>query len=543
MSAVAPNTATRTGAASAAVNITLHIPSPTAQAHARRPQFVSPSTLGIGVNVGPASTTFTLAQQTTPLQAIDVSVASSACTPAAGGTRTCTISVSAPPGNDAIAITAWDASPASGSFSGAHMLSTQTLTQSVLAGKQNTLNFVLNGITASVAFAPIGAQSHVLSTAGATSIVGMAIASFSLSALDADGNTIVGPGAPTLAVTSPDNKLRVANAGNTWTVQPLHPNPQALTITATFADGSASQTFSQTVGVTQELWAALSENVTEAVGYALTSSGPQLLDTIPSNDNLFSLAVDPASGNVWLGDETADTVSAFSAPTASGGPNALATATIGFGTGANQFPLGIAFDASNRLWITDFDDFYAVETVAGAAAPSALTNSPFAVTSGTTPAAVAFDRFATAWIANAGTNTVTAFNANPSGSPSQQFSGATLNLASVGVQFTSPQALAFDAAGHLWLGDGAGNVQEFTAPGQSAPVSAPTAVSGAALAFASDQIGGLSFDAAGNLWVGRNSGVIAAFTPHGTSAPVAVSGESVTVPLSGLVSEIAITPQ
>ncbi|MBV9408925.1 MAG: hypothetical protein JO164_08865, partial [Candidatus Eremiobacteraeota bacterium] len=95
-------------------------------------------------------------------------------------TNVCSATVSAPVGSDTFAVNLYSAQNAGGS-----LLSTGTLTQSIIADQANSVNVTFNGVVASLSLALSAAQLSVGTPAAVTVTV---------RALDAAGNTIIGPG-------------------------------------------------------------------------------------------------------------------------------------------------------------------------------------------------------------------------------------------------------------------------------------------------------------------------------------------------------------
>ncbi|HTU69106.1 MAG TPA: hypothetical protein VMF11_02205 [Candidatus Baltobacteraceae bacterium] len=139
------------------VSVSFAIVVPTASgAHARRvPNYVSASTKSATIAVGSATPT------------------------TVNCTATCSGTVSAPVGSDTFAVNLYDATNGSGS-----LLSTGTLTQTIVANTANSVNVTFNGVVNSLAVAIANVVSP--GTAGSVGVT--------VNALDADGNTIVGPG-------------------------------------------------------------------------------------------------------------------------------------------------------------------------------------------------------------------------------------------------------------------------------------------------------------------------------------------------------------
>lgn len=159
----------------ATASLTIAIPLPAAPGSSeRRPAYVSPSTTTLRVQVntvnGAAPPAWVPADVSTPLT-VGVN-----CT-IAGGTKTCTIPVAAPPGVVNYTFTAGD---------GTNALSRLTTDETMVQGAVNTVSVTLRGIVKTVvvggatlaANAPPSGNSEILT----------------VTASDADGNTIVAPG-------------------------------------------------------------------------------------------------------------------------------------------------------------------------------------------------------------------------------------------------------------------------------------------------------------------------------------------------------------
>lgn len=159
-----------------------------------RPQYVSPATASIAIALDGGSVT-----------AQNVGSADPGCASANGGI-TCTIAVAAKAGQHSLVVETLDRpnSGTSATFSGlnGNVLSSATLPLTVSATSATTVySTSLNGVPASVLIAPAPGQSNVAGTqsTGFTFTTASGSAEFVVVALDADGNPIVGPGAPALA--------------------------------------------------------------------------------------------------------------------------------------------------------------------------------------------------------------------------------------------------------------------------------------------------------------------------------------------------------
>lgn len=187
--------------------IRLTIPAPaTPSASQRTPKYVSPSTKSLLIAVQ------TVNGQTTafPSIALNVVVPSAACpAPAQGGeSEVCTFQVILPVGSVAMTITTYD-QPLSGGTPSGNVLSSVSLTQQ-LSGNGDPILLTLNGVPKSATLT-LGTPIATIGTAANIAV--------NATALDADGNLIVGPGnyAPPIivAVTDPTGRVSVSQSSIT----------------------------------------------------------------------------------------------------------------------------------------------------------------------------------------------------------------------------------------------------------------------------------------------------------------------------------------
>ncbi len=124
----------------------------------------------------------------------------------------CTATASLPAGSASVTVTAYDATGGAGGSG--HVLSTQTAPVTIVANTATTVNFVLNGVVKSVLVSN-GILGAICNSTGTLQL--------NVAALDASGNTIIGPG----------------------TYSDANGNP--LTITLTTTDSSGHSTFANGV--------------------------------------------------------------------------------------------------------------------------------------------------------------------------------------------------------------------------------------------------------------------------------------------------------
>ena len=495
--------------------IVLTIPPDRLQVHLRRPLYVAPTTLGIGINVGPHPTTFTTAQTQTPQTAFDLSPSSSACTAGAGGSRVCTFSIPAMPGSDDIAITTWDASPVGGNFVGANALSSQVLaSQSIAIGTSTTLSLALNAIVSTLTISPLPSQVHVQVAGTGYGQVGSALISYNLYALDADGNIITGQGAPALSLTSPDAQIALSNSGtSTWTARVAGFTPQPLTLTATppVGSGFAPTVLSIPITAIPELWVTLYNNSFGAgsvQGYALYQSGPYLLPNdqiLPRPAEPFGITTD-GQGDLFIADNVNASVNGYLVGADGAISNCLCDTVGNTVISGLNAPTGLAFGSfasgsipGSGLWFAECggNDFQTrVVTATSTAGTGTL------VSTGASPVGLALDSFGYIWVTNIGTRALSAFTSSPS-----VLAPATYTFTpTAGI---TPKAVAFDPsdATRIWASFTSATGNSVGALSYPTGSTAPATIGAEALSYSSTLIpNALAFDASHHLWVGTYTG-------------------------------------
>ncbi len=198
----------------------------------RKPSYVSPSTAGVSINAygvlaGPSAGLF---------QAFDLTTG---CTQNPDGSKTCTLTVNAPVGNDEFAVTAYDASPgqcngyAAPLPSTCHILSAGTALQTIAANASNTIALAMGGTVASLVFAP---NSYSVAASPASHVT------LALEALDAGQNIILGTDAYANPITAtiandPGNDFTFTNGTHTLVITAPPSSATPLTVTVNY-DGT-----------------------------------------------------------------------------------------------------------------------------------------------------------------------------------------------------------------------------------------------------------------------------------------------------------------
>lgn len=476
----------------------LVIPAAAANAAQRAREFVSPSasSVAIAVNSGTAITA-------------DISTTSPLCTLSSFG-RSCTVPFAAPVGNDTVAITLYAGANGSG-----NVLGTGTATASVVAGQPFSVAVAVGGTVARVTVSVTGSLAQ--GTPGSLPVT--------VSAQDAGGNTIVGAvpygtaitlsdsdtsGSTTLStatVTSPATSVVLsynggAVSGGSVTISASAANVPAGSVTPAQVAVTSGGTCAP-LATTNHLYVSNDGggNILQfappytAPGIVLQSVGNPVGVALDNQGNLF-VAPFGSSGGTSVAGDLVEYASPYTG---------AAIATIG--AGSFHGPRGIAIDGNRDLFATDSGNNRVLEFAPPyTAAPAVL----FSIGS---PYGIALSPSCNLFVTSGAT---VAEYAPP------YTSAPVATITSV----ASPAALAFDAAGDLFISDGSANkVYEFNPPYTGAAV-ATTNLPGGSAPLA------LALDSAGNLFVNQyGSSSIAEYAPPYTGAAVTtITGGGLSLP-------------
>jgi hypothetical protein len=442
---------------------------PHKKAAARNSRYISPATQSVTINIVGTGPTATPSGFPTT---VSLTPTSSGCTSTLASTN-CTLTLELAPGTYDATIVAYDGTSGSGSA----LSAAQSVPFTLTAGTANTIAITLGGIPASLAVTPASA-GYLRGGTGGLTLYGPAPQKLIVEALDADGNVIAGPGAPTLSVapTTATTALAVASpapaaAANVFTLTAsttgspaaVTPGSYPLTVRATAVDQGANPA---TLPLTTSL--AVPLHLAHSVLYVST---------------LDSVVVELYDGNT-------------------GSPNVTITNGI-------NLPRGVAVNANGTLYVANSNVQNVTEYPAGSTSPSAT------ITSGiSSPFGVAVDANGTLYVAN--DNNVTEYTAGNTSI------SATITSGISGV----PLGLAVDANGTLYVVNNY-HVTEYAA-GSTSP---STTISGLNAA------GGLAVDANGNLYV-ANDFAVTEYDPRSAQVTATIPSSS----LGGHPEYVAVVP-
>jgi hypothetical protein len=212
----------------AMTSVTIRIDAPSAASSSgvkRRPAYLSPATQSITISINGGTP---VAQNLTP-------AGGNCSTPSFGATPVCTLVASAPVGTDTFTFVTYDGANGTG-----NALSQNTIAQKIVAGQVNTVSVTLEGVPVGVVATPYPNQTNVTATATGYILLGTTAANFLIVATDADGNVIIGPGTPTLTVTSSSSSLKVAAVANNPNKFVLTPQTDGASVTLNISAAGGS---------------------------------------------------------------------------------------------------------------------------------------------------------------------------------------------------------------------------------------------------------------------------------------------------------------
>jgi hypothetical protein len=456
-------TASPKGAAGAA--LTVVVPHPVTTSVKRRPAYVSPSSakLVVAVNGGVAAS-------------YGLTSTSPGCTVFQGNTQ-CVLQIPGPAGDDSLALTIEDGA--------GNVLSENTVNAKLVAGQATPVDVTLAGIPASVAIVPGNGSAMEDSATPAWHVPGLLPQPVEVEALDADGNVIIGPGAPLIGTPT-------VSAGASYativSAQTTDPNAYLLKATSGKAGG-------QTVTVS-----ATSQSIA-------LSDGTQSTPVTSSTSFLFTPAMAIVSGYI---------VSVYSVETT----NLLAQfGACGGACFGLTFATNMASDPNGDLFVETFSSLGLSQASAvyvfpaGSLATSAVYNGSNGVNGGS---GISADAHGTLYAANGLSFTGSFPNRHAVPASLDVFTwGAaapTTTLTDAGPTYlTGPISAALDSTGHLYILNQDASVDVY--PTTTHSITPTTVLKPSGIA----QPAGLAVDANGGIYVSDTGNFDIAYIAPGST--------------------------
>jgi len=450
----------------ASVTLRIKIPPKHAAQGARAPKYVSPATQSIAISFTPAAggATQTFNQNLTP--------STPGCVASLVSPLICTVTLSVGPGNYVATFTTYDGVLDGNDAPQGNILSeNQGVAVTVASGKTNDVNVTLQGVPVSVAIAAVGGTASARGATAFTIDKCFTTQKFEIVGVDADGNYILGPGAPTASLTGGTGILTIAG--------PAQANPNLFTLTRTGLPAGLT---------TVPLSATLTPGTggppaAPATTLALTfnTSNCGVDSIVGSGFNTPVDAVSDAHGNVYVVD-----VAAGVEEVANGGTTAVPVAPGHFTT-----PTALTIDQSGDLFVTDATLESVQEISASRAVTTVATGFVF-------PTGIAITPGGNLYVADSVANRVELIPRDGNGVP-----------VSVGTGYEALSGVALDANNIVYVADQDLGILEVE-PGGSLQTIAP----GNALIL---QPFGIAVDPVGNIYFSDLAlGAVNKIAPDGT---------------------------
>jgi sugar lactone lactonase YvrE len=474
----------------------ISVPARSASAGTRRAQYISPATQSISIVFVPVGGGTTVSDN------LNLTVANPNCTSSILTGLACTINLSLPVGVYTVNIATYDGLLDGNSNPTGNVLSQYSIPLVTISSGQTTLvNVTLQGVPATVALVP--SATGTLSQTGTNTFAlskCFNAQTVTLIGLDADGNYIVGAGAPVPSLTSSD--------------------PMQLSITAPSSQSPNQFTITRPATPTGNATISLNATLSPAAG-----------DGTPVN----------ASFAVTFNSDVCGVVSTFAGNSGAG--------YDGFrdGTGTNAWfyqPWGLALDAAGNLYVADDQNARireitpaaVVSTIAGDGNHSFSNGAALGGAEFLSPTGVAVDASGNVIIADPSSYRVRKLSGGSVSTLAGQGGAALVDGTGAAAYFNQPQGVAVDASGTIYVADYNDNaIRTITAGGVVKTLANNGGVFGyqngpAATAYF-NQPSAVAVDGAGNVYVADtqnnairkiSAGVVSTFA--GAPPPTGVAG-------------------
>lgn len=297
-------------ARSASIHFKFRIP----RRHHRHSHYVSYSTQSVSIDVYDAAHTSLLSRVVA-----NVGPASNGCSVVSSFYR-CTVDVTTRPGADTFDVATFDHTGGTG-----QALSALTdFPFTVRSGKANVIPLTLGGLATSFSFVPSNTVQAAFSNS-VLSITGTKPQQITIVPLDADGNWIVGPGAPIPVInpTPPSTTLKTPSPAqpNVWTLtstfttstSPLTPDQVSLSVRATPVPGSGGSTVLETIPLQlYQPWVYVIDATNKVLAFDESGNGKTLSGSAFSGLNTaYSATFVPTTNWIYVSDAGANAMKVF----------------------------------------------------------------------------------------------------------------------------------------------------------------------------------------------------------------------------------------